>query len=328
MYRKRLKGVYELLEAGNNKKVIQEVDKLVAAASSSLNASKGRKPSSQEGVAGVDEVTTMTIAKALKSLALLRSGRKVDSDHLIDELLDSNTADENALSIIMQYCKETQQLSKIVSFYENAANKCQQNKPNTAEHEEILGSLFFAYVRNRDYVKQQQVAMKLYKQTNKMMYAYWNAASYILMSHFSHTSSSVSSSTMTAQQKDLYLQLAEKILLKSYDDKKMELDGEFLLLLNILETRKRHDQALTIVDSLQDSTDLSKIGKINFKFQKRTAYLKSLSKWPELRTACQEYFSEPKSSHIDDWPVYLIYFEALTEILKGTLHIRIINLAF
>jgi hypothetical protein len=30
MYRKRLKNVYELLEAGNNKKVIQEVDKLVS----------------------------------------------------------------------------------------------------------------------------------------------------------------------------------------------------------------------------------------------------------------------------------------------------------
>jgi hypothetical protein len=307
MYRKRLKGVYDLLDAGNNKKVIQEADKLIQ--STQATSAQRKKPgqANYEGVAGYDERTSAVIAKALKCLALVRTGRKAESDELLDKLLNENTTDENALSIIMQYCKETQQLHKIVTFYENAANLCAANKPGSSEHEEILSSLFFAYVRNRDFAKQQQVAMKLYKQTNKMMYTYWNAASYVLMTK---------SQSLTDQQKQLYLQLAEKILQKAYDDKKMDFDGEFLLLLNILESGQKFEQALKIVDALVDS-NLAKIGKINFKFEKRIAYLKSLHRWSELRAECEAYFSESKSSNLDDWPVYLTYFDALVELAKG-----------
>ena len=91
---------------------------------------------------------------------MFRTGRKAEADHQIDELLDSNTSDENALNIIMQYCKETQQVSKIVYFYEKAAAKY-QNEPalvGTVDHEDIMSSLFYAYVRVRDFSKQQQVA--------------------------------------------------------------------------------------------------------------------------------------------------------------------------
>jgi hypothetical protein len=231
MYRKRLKAVYDLLDAGNNKKVIQEADKLIQSTTAAAAVGKKKPPAqavaSYEGVAGYDEHTSAVIAKSLKCLALVRTGRKAESDALLDELLHANTTDENALSIIMQYCKETQQMYKIVTFYENAASACQASKPGSPEHEEILSSLFFAYVRNREFAKQQQVAMKLYKQTSKMMYTYWNAASYVLMTN--------QSSTLSEQQKQLYLQLAEKILQKAYDDKKMDFDGEFLLLLSILE---------------------------------------------------------------------------------------------
>ncbi len=112
MYRKRLKNVYDLLEAGNNKKVIIEVDKLVGQGTGGAAAKKKSTAVSniRPGVAGYDEQTTLTIAKALKCLALIRTGKKADADRLIDELLDTNTTDENALSIIMQYCKETHQV--------------------------------------------------------------------------------------------------------------------------------------------------------------------------------------------------------------------------
>ena len=199
MYRKRLKNFYELLEAGNNKKLIVEVDKLIASMPVASvhshshsggvpchghSASKKKGATSQDALVGYDDQASLIISKALKSLALVRTGRKPEADRLVDELLDSYTSDENALSIIMQYCKETHQLSKIVSFYENAVNKCEANPhvAGTPEHEEILSSLFYAYVRNRDFAKQQQIALKLYKQTNRMTYCFWNAASYVLLS--------------------------------------------------------------------------------------------------------------------------------------------------
>lgn len=166
MYRKRLKNVYELLETGNNKKVIQEVDKLVSSSGAKANP-----------VIEIDDekLSVMTIARSLKSLALVRLGRQDEAEIIVDDLLNANTKDENALNILMQYCKETQQLGKIVLFYENAV----KNSP--AFDEEMLTSLFYAYVRNRDYVKQQQCAIKLYKETSKRVYLCWNAMSYFLM---------------------------------------------------------------------------------------------------------------------------------------------------
>lgn len=164
MFRKRLKNVYELLESGNNKKVVQEVDKLLMA-----------KPTG-DAAANEEKLSILTIARALKSLALLRLGKQDEAECLVNELLDANTRDENALNIVMQYCKETQQLGKIVLFYENAVKNS-----TSGFDEDMFTSLFYAYVRNRDYAKQQQCAIKLYKETSKRVYLCWNAMSYFLM---------------------------------------------------------------------------------------------------------------------------------------------------
>lgn len=331
MYRKRLKSFYELLEAGNNKKLIAEVDKLIAQTPVSQtghshshsgacchgplvpnNKKKAAQHMHAHDSSGYDEISSIIISKALKSLALVRTGRKQEADKLIDELLDSYTSDENALSIIMQYCKETHQLSKIVSFYENAVNKCESN-PNlvgTPEHEEILSSLFYAYVRNRDFAKQQQIALKLYKQTNRMMYCFWNAASYVLLSK---PEANAALNQQIEQKRALYLQLGEKILQKAYEEKKMEYNGEFLLYLNILEERKKYADALRIVDSVEES-NLSKIGQVDFKVRKKIEYYKKLNNFQDLRMVCEDYLKI--SSNMDDWLRFSDYIEVIMNLLK------------
>ncbi len=153
MYRKRLRTVYELLETGNNRKVITEVDKLIAdtQAPATVKEKKRRQhPVSSEP--GYDEQVTLVIGKALKCLAMMRTGRRLESDLLMGELLDSYTTDENALQVIMQYCKETHQADKIAYFYERAVKKYEEtSKVGTAEHEELLATLFYAYVRLVDF---------------------------------------------------------------------------------------------------------------------------------------------------------------------------------
>ncbi|RNA30686.1 N-alpha-acetyltransferase auxiliary subunit [Brachionus plicatilis] len=307
MYRKRLKNVYELLESGNNKKVIQEVDKLVT---STANLSLGKKklPSTEAGLPGYDEQATLVIAKALKALALVRVGRKTDSDSLIDELLCSSTADENALSIIMQYCKETHQLTKIAVFYENAANKLEAEKAvKQQDYEEILVSLFNAYVRNRDFKKQQQLALKLYKHTGRLMFSYWNAASYVLMAN----------AEQKAEQRTLYFKLAEKILEKAYGEKKMEYNGEFQLYLEVLESLGKYAEALKVIDEFDHQKHLAKIGHPNFKFMKQLLYFKNLNNLEQLRKSCEEYFMQRKSANLDDWTVYTQYFDCVINKLKS-----------
>lgn len=180
MHRKRLKNVYDLLETGNNKKVVQEVDKLISASTSSSSSKQtAAKTVSNVDADDDDKLSVQGIARALKSLALVRMGRQDESEHIVEELLNANTKDENTLNILMQYCKETQQLGKIVLFYENAV----KNSAGKFDEEMVL-SLFYAYVRNRDYAKQQQCAIRLYKETSKRVYLYWNAMSYFLMHKF------------------------------------------------------------------------------------------------------------------------------------------------
>ena len=319
MFRKRLKTVYELLEAGNNKKVIQEVDKLIQSSLTNPTPAIAKKKPIQQQLQQTeqpvyDEESVLVIAKALKSLALIRTNRKAEADKLIDELLDSNTTDENALSIVMQYCKETQQLHKIVSFYENAVNKC-QNDPKlsgTHEHEEILSSLFNAHLRNRDFLKQQQIALKLYKQTNKMMFCFWNAASYVMMSK------TETNQQITAQQKALYLQLGEKILQKAYEDQKMEYNGEFQLYLTILEDRNKYKEALEIVEAFDEEANGSKLGLTDFKVKKKIIYYKKMKRWSDLRKVCELHLANVSNANLDDWLTYLEYLDVLVELYSTT----------
>lgn len=307
MYRKRLKNVYELLESGNNKKVIQEVDKLVAS-TANLSLNKKKPIPNEVGLPGYDEQSTLIIAKALKALALVRVGRKIDSDFLIDELLQSYTTDENALSIIMQYCKETHQLTKIAVFYENAANKLEAEKTiKQQEYEEILISLFNAYVRNRDFKKQQQLALKLYKHTGKLIFSYWNAASYVLMAR----------SESKAEQRALYLKLAEKILEKAYMEKRMEFNGEFQLYLEVLEALGKYSEAQRVIDNFEQDKHLAKVGHPNFKFMKQLIYFKNLNNLEQLKNHCEEYFMQCKSANLDDWTVYKHYFDCVVNKLKS-----------
>jgi hypothetical protein len=319
MYKKRLKSVYELLEAGNNKKVIQEVDKMISASSAhsnkqSNNKKTGSSESGQSGGAGYDEEATLVIGKALKSLALLRTGKKLDAERLIDELLDSNTTDENALSVIMQYCKDTQQLHKIVSFYENAVNKSKQNAAvaGSNEHEEILVSLYYAYVRNREFLKQQQVSLKLYKETGRVMFCFWNAATYAMLARISNATSANSKPNETNEkQKSIYLQLAEKMLQKAYDEQKMEYNGEYLLYLNILEERNKYEEALKLIDEFDEEQNLSKIGQIDFKVKKKIEYYQKLKRWTELEKLVKEHISTPSEANLNDWQSYLHYIDSI-----------------
>lgn len=320
MYRKRLRNVYELLETGNNKKVIQEVDKLISetnAPASQKSKKKSNQNTQYSSEPGYDEEITIVISKALKSLALVRTGRRAEGDIIIDKLMEINTTDENVLNVVMQYCKETHQAAKIATFYENAVKKFEENTKmiGTPDHEEILTTLFYSYVRLRDFNKQQQIALKLYKMTNKMMYCFWNATSYVMMAQ---EDSSLNKKLLPQQQqqKGMYLVLAEKILQKAYKEKKMEYNGEFLLYLNILENKTKFDESLEIVNEFNEKEYSSNIGQIDFKIRKKLIYFEKMKKWTALRFLCEQFIENESNANIDDWLVYLTYINCLVEIYK------------
>ncbi|VDI03098.1 N-terminal acetyltransferase B complex non-catalytic subunit [Mytilus galloprovincialis] len=150
---RRLRPIYDCLDNGNNKKAVQEADKVL----------KKQKD--------------LQCAKILKALALLRLGRHDDSSNLLDEVHAQHPVDEATLQAMCICYRETYKLEAIVDMYENA----HKLKP---DNEEILSALFMAYVRMGNYKKQQQTAMSLHRlQPQKNPYYFWAIMSIVMQSH-------------------------------------------------------------------------------------------------------------------------------------------------
>lgn len=319
MSRKKLKPIYDLLEVGNNKKVLQEIDRVISRATTTLSQTN-RKELIE------DEELTITIAKSLKCLALVRSNRLDESDKLFNELLSKNIIDDNALSIMMQYCKETQQVSKIVSFYENAVKSDPQN-------EDLLCSLFYAYARNQEFSKQQQIALKLYRQTNKTIYCYWQAICYVIMCEDTVATETAKATSAVAtcmdnKQKEMYLGLAEKFFEKAYNEKKIEYSGgEFTFYIGLLEKRAKFEQALKLLENLNEN-DEKRIGILNYRLKKEINLLNKLNLHEKCKEKLEAYLEKTyvedigngeqseQLQNVDDWQYLKLYTEVNLKLNK------------
>ncbi|XP_055933094.1 N-alpha-acetyltransferase 25, NatB auxiliary subunit-like [Argiope bruennichi] len=146
---RRLRPIYDCLDNGNNKKALQEADKLL----------KKQKD--------------FQCAKALKALALVRLGRLDESLTTIKEVHAEDPTDDPTLQAMTICYRELQKLELIADAYERATKKDPQN-------EELLSHLFMSHVRNGDYKKQQQTAMALYKLKPKNPYYFWAVMSLVM----------------------------------------------------------------------------------------------------------------------------------------------------
>ena len=125
---RRLRPIYDWLDNGNNKKALQEADKVLK-----------KQPSFQ-------------CCKVLKSLALLRLGRENEAQPILDSVLSEGPTDDGTLQTMTIAFRELQQPEKICTMYENATNR--------EQNEELLSHLFMSYVR-MGYYKKQQVYLNL-----------------------------------------------------------------------------------------------------------------------------------------------------------------------
>uniref|UniRef100_A0A0B7AIK1 Uncharacterized protein n=1 Tax=Arion vulgaris TaxID=1028688 RepID=A0A0B7AIK1_9EUPU len=150
---RRLRPIYDCLDNGNNKKAIQEADKVL----------KKQKD--------------LTCAKVLKALALIRMGQMSKGSELLEEIHHSEPTDEQTLSAMSICYKETQQYDQIASLYDGAA----KHQPT---NEDILSCLFMAHVRLGNYQQQQRTAMMLHKiRPNKNPYYFWAVMSIVMQAH-------------------------------------------------------------------------------------------------------------------------------------------------
>ncbi|KAL0818460.1 hypothetical protein ABMA28_008920 [Loxostege sticticalis] len=154
---RRLRPIYDWLDNGNNKKALQEAEKVLK-----------KSPS-------------LSAARALKALALFRLGKGPQAHALLDELAAEKLSDDTTLQAMTISYRESQQLDKVCALYEAAVKV----DPNS---EELHSHLFMSYVRVGDYRSQQRAAMALYKFAPKNPYYFWAVMSIVLQAKTSEDS--------------------------------------------------------------------------------------------------------------------------------------------
>ena len=249
---RRLRPIYDWLDNGNNKKALQEAEKVLK-----------KQPDFQ-------------CCKVLKSLALLRLGRENEAQPVLDSVLNEGPTDDGTLQAMTIAFRELQQPEKICTMYEKATSREQS--------EELLSHLFMSYVRMGYYKKQQQAAMQLYKVKPKNPYYFWAVMSIVLQATTGRVDESLT--------KNMLLPLAERMIAKMAKEKKMEQEQETHLYLMVLELQKKFQEALNILDGpvgkqLEDKTSYWELCNT-----KKIDYLKKLQKWEQVNSLAKDVLQQ------------------------------------
>ncbi|CAD7093319.1 unnamed protein product [Hermetia illucens] len=206
IYDRRLRPIYELLELGNNKKALQEAEKLLK------------------------KMPVLPCGRALKALALLRLGREEESNTLLKALAEEKPSDEATLQVLSFCYKETEQLEKICELYKEALKKSPGN-------DELLAHLFMSYVRLDDFKSQQTVALQLYRQVRGNPYYFWAVNSVVLQGLRGPESS-------VPAKRSLFLALAQRMVEEFISQEKIKDEQEVQLYLSILMEQGKFKEAL------------------------------------------------------------------------------------
>ncbi|XP_074602186.1 phagocyte signaling impaired [Brevipalpus obovatus] len=207
---RRLRPIYDCLENGNNKKALQEAEKLL----------KKQKD--------------LQCARALKGLALLRLHQMQKCMQILTQVHQEVPTDDCTLQAMAVCYKELNMVECIVDIYERASEKNPQS-------EELMAALFLAHVRMGNFKKQQQVALNLYKlKSTRNSYYFWAIMS-VYMQAVTAKDQEVS--------KKMLLPLAQKMCKKIITDEKIHSENELLIYLMVLEKQGNYTEMLKVINS-------------------------------------------------------------------------------
>ncbi|XP_061402206.1 phagocyte signaling-impaired protein [Musca vetustissima] len=210
VFERRLRPIYDNLEVGNNRKALQESEKVLK-----------KHPN-------------LLCAKALKGLALLRLGRYEESHGYLQAVADEKPVNDATLQVLSFCYKELEQLDKIVEIYNYAVKQSPNN-------EELLAHLFISHVRMEDFKSQQSVALQMYKAQPKNAYYFWAVMSVVLQGIRGPESTNPT-------KRKIYLSLAQRMVDKMIQENKLESEQEAFLYLHILKLQENYKGALDFLN--------------------------------------------------------------------------------
>ncbi|KAI7856841.1 N-acetyltransferase B complex non catalytic subunit-domain-containing protein [Circinella umbellata] len=168
----------------------------------------------------------------------------------------------------------------IVELYENAANLQPKN-------EEFGNRWFMAMVRNSDYKGQQAAALKLHRTFKQNKYLFW----------------AIMSLALQGKNSALSYTLAERMMGKAQEENRLDEVEHMRLYLLILLDQKKHEQALSLLDSPLGQKSLRDPEVRQIKIE----LLLANKKWQDVIKSTEQALRKENS---DDWISWLAYFDA------------------
>ncbi|KRZ39273.1 Integrator complex subunit 2 [Trichinella pseudospiralis] len=208
IFEKRARSIYELLDKGNMKRAIQDCDKFIK------------------------KYPQAPIAKALKTLCLIRHGRSGETDKLIEACFQCGPIDQLAMQALSYCFRELGKPNMLVVLYQRMLDQ----NPN---NEEYMASLSLSHGRAGDFKMFGLQAMQLYKQVPNERYYFWSVMSNVFQAH------GQSESAMT-----VHLPLAQKMTVKYIKEHRNNINDNIIqLYLFILKMGSHHNEALRFLQS-------------------------------------------------------------------------------
>ncbi|KAL9537039.1 hypothetical protein MBANPS3_012138 [Mucor bainieri] len=261
---KKLRPLYEALDEGQNKLALQHCTKLLK-----------KSPD-------------WPLAKALKALVLVRTGKDDEAFELCEQVKKVIPTDEATLQAVTMALKELGRHSVIVELYENAANQQPKN-------EEFGNHWFMAMVRSSDFKGQQAAAVKLHRVFKQNKYLFWAIMSLALQGSNGNQLSYV---------------LAERMMAKAMEENRLEEVEHMRLYLLILMDQKKNEQALGL---LLDTPLGQKSLRDPEVRQIKSELLRENKRWDLVLAMSQEALEKENA---DDWFHWLAYFEAMDALIE------------
>ncbi|XP_019853381.1 PREDICTED: N-alpha-acetyltransferase 25, NatB auxiliary subunit-like [Amphimedon queenslandica] len=265
---RKLRPVYDALDNAQHKKVMQMVDKILK-----------KSPN-------------LHCAKALKAIALLRLGRGDEGTKLINSVIECRPGDNATLQAVFMYCRELGDYKKIVELYESAVKSYPTN-------EEFLTQLFMAYVRVGDCAKQQQIAVQLSKHyPQNGPYYCWRIMSIMMQAHEADDSIA----------KQMFLPLAERLMEKYIEEKRIESEAEIRLYISVLQSLDKNEKILRILKNELGEKLRHPEEVLRYELQ----CLESLGQWSQLVSRLVPAIKEQP----DNWGHLKLYITSQVHRLK------------
>lgn len=185
------------------------------------------------------KVAHLAIVLVLKAHCLERTGKVDEALEICRMVQKQKPTDDTLLNTMNLVFKLGGCEHEMLPSYEYAC--VHADPPN----EDLYTSLFFAYARKGEFLKQQQTALKMFKAFGGVKYMSWASLSMMLQVQHGGAPAKM-------------LALAERMQLKTLRDLKSE-DGEALqLLVLIMQLQGKHEDALSAFDEFAKSLDGAK----------------------------------------------------------------------